>query len=502
MKDDTISQANPRIVKLCILSVLLLWASTANASTADLRSQWQDVSQSVSVSEMKLDVSMVLGGCIDGEIVYGQAIKGHVSTGSNSLRCYHFEGLAGDVITARLTRLDGNLDPFLELTGENGSLVSDDDGGGNRNSLIAQFRLPENGTYYLLASSYLGSTSGQFELKLEGSSNQQPGPNSLCSGTIVYGHSVSSQVPPGADCVFTFTGSPEEMIGVTIKRLAGTQGSHVDLVSPEGSLIAPLREQDSGLTKNYRLPQGGVYTIRVGAREYWGTLAFELVLWRMDACGGNVEFFEPVYAEISNMTPRCYYTFYSPGASYTMSTIWVQVVKTTGNLKPKFQVFGPDDVAVSGVTDYWQGRPSQGTYTIIALGEAGTTGRFELNVTSDYSPFRARLAIGCGQRIESGRVISYNLNLNGSRCVYTFEGKAGNTVTILLTGADDDLDPYLSLYCGDNKSPEAWDDDGAGERNSMIGGHRLMHSGTYRIVVSSYEGASKGRFYLSLWVVR
>ena len=134
----------------------------------------------------------VLGGC-GGSIAYDQPVRNFIEPG-NEL-CFEFRGAAGDVISASMTRLDGDLDPLLKLWGADGVLAMDDDSGGDRNSLIVSFTLPESGAYALLASGFDASSSGNFELLLTRAAAAQPTPMPTstpaaaapCGGAIAYG---------------------------------------------------------------------------------------------------------------------------------------------------------------------------------------------------------------------------------------------------------------------------------------------------------------------------
>ena len=421
-------------------------------------------------------------------ISYDQWLDGEVVRGAD--KCYSFEGTAGDKIAISMNRLDDDLDPFLQLVGPDGSLlVSDDDGGGDYNSLIVGYELPKSGTYTILAGSYEGLSSGGFELVLT---------HLLCGGSIAYGNEVFSQVPPRESCIYAFAGHGGEVVGIQLQREGGVLQPHVDVVAPDGSVVVSDDWDTGSLIDDYHLPTDGTYVIVVTAQDGQGTGAFSLTLWRKDACGGERDFDGTTtdHAEISFLTPRCYYTFYN----YMSGDISVRMTAQSGNLRPEFQVFGPDDVAVSGImTDRWSGSGQQGTYTIIALGEEGTAGRFELTI-SKPSSIRARLVTCGGRTLDSGRTISYEFRKAGLSCKYTFEGTAGDLVTVLMTRADDELDPYLWLYRGNRSSPEVEDDDGAGDYNSLIEQYRLPSSGVYRVVAGSYDDASAGKYYLSFWL--
>ncbi len=80
---------------------------------------------------------------------------------------YFFNGSAGSVISLRMNKLDSSLDSWLELYHPSGTLLTfNDDGGGNRNSLIA-YRLPVSGSYRVAARSYNRSSSGRYNISLQ-----------------------------------------------------------------------------------------------------------------------------------------------------------------------------------------------------------------------------------------------------------------------------------------------------------------------------------------------
>lgn len=105
-------------------------------------------------------------------ISYGEAVTGEI-TASDDVR-YTFEGAAGDVVTITMIATDGNLDPRLFLTTADdidafAALAENDDSGdpeiGEYNARIADFELPDDGTYMILASRFSGT--GTFMLALE-----------------------------------------------------------------------------------------------------------------------------------------------------------------------------------------------------------------------------------------------------------------------------------------------------------------------------------------------
>lgn len=102
-----------------------------------------------------------------------------------------------------------------------------------------------------------------------------------------------------------------------------------------------------------------------------------------------------------------------------------------------------------------------------------------------------------------GGWISYDVPVTetipyGGGCEYRFSGTMGQYVTVRLTkDYNASLDPYLELH-----DPagiiEAFDDDSGGNSNSLISRHRLMRSGTYKIIATSYQQSGGGSFTLTL----
>jgi len=89
-------------------------------------------------------------------IRYGSTVTGSVNNDQPSV-LYAFYGTQGDEITIAMNRGDGNLDPVVDLLGDNlQPLISDDDSGGGQNARIDRFVLGRTGIYYIRATRYAG----------------------------------------------------------------------------------------------------------------------------------------------------------------------------------------------------------------------------------------------------------------------------------------------------------------------------------------------------------
>ncbi len=102
---------------------------------------------------------------------YGTSVTGKIS-GDNEADLYAFYGRRGEVVSISMTRVDGNLDTYLELLNAAQEAVTrNDDTGDNQNSLIDKFAIPATGMYYIRARRYAGTdgnpnTAGSYVLVL------------------------------------------------------------------------------------------------------------------------------------------------------------------------------------------------------------------------------------------------------------------------------------------------------------------------------------------------
>jgi len=99
------------------------------------------------------------------DISFGEPVTGTIEVGGRSL--WIFKGMAGQVVTITMTGDDYGVDPYLTLLGPDGTvLVEDDDGGDGKNSMIRGFSLPETGVYAIIARGYSLNSAGVYRLTL------------------------------------------------------------------------------------------------------------------------------------------------------------------------------------------------------------------------------------------------------------------------------------------------------------------------------------------------
>jgi hypothetical protein len=103
---------------------------------------------------------------------YGDTVRGVIEGDTFELE-YTFEAQAGEVVDIQMTKISGNLDPFIIVRGADGAEIdsNDDDpqGGGSLDSYLHELSIPANGMYTIVATRFngeLGDSTGEFELAL------------------------------------------------------------------------------------------------------------------------------------------------------------------------------------------------------------------------------------------------------------------------------------------------------------------------------------------------
>lgn len=78
---------------------------------------------------------------------------------------------------------------------------------------------------------------------------------------------------------------------------------------------------------------------------------------------------------------------------------------------------------------------------------------------------------------------------------YTFEGKEGQQITVLLESSE--FDAYLALFNSDNELLQEHDDISQTNSNAEIM-ITLPKTGTYRVIVNAYDSKGRGKYLLKI----
>lgn len=143
--------------------------------------------------------------------------------------------------------------------------------------------------------------------------------------------------------------------------------------------------------------------------------------------------------------------------------------------------------------------PANGTYLLMANSyDAGQAGSYSLQAQATTS---SAVNPGGQQNFilqQEGFLDENALKLPADGSLYrvhTFEGRAGQSVTINL--ASQDFDTYLALVDPDEKVIGENDDISRSNPNSQVS-VILRRSGTYTVIVNAYDRQGRGRYFLTI----
>ncbi|MFW5748207.1 MAG: PPC domain-containing protein [Chloroflexota bacterium] len=206
----------------------------------------------------------------------GSQVEGEL-TENQFERFYRFEARQNDIITASMTRLTGNLDSVIVLA--NASLqelaVNDDLSNETQNARIANYVIPADGSYYLIATrfeSQAGRTVGRYRLEVtnEGNAFADVPPDVR---RIQYGTSTTGTIDPVTpEVLYAFWGEAGDTVRVTMDTSEGNLDPFVSILTSDGTTVL-VSDDDGGTNRNARidrfsLPSTGIYYIR--ASRYSG----------------------------------------------------------------------------------------------------------------------------------------------------------------------------------------------------------------------------------------
>ncbi|MBN1564177.1 MAG: PPC domain-containing protein [Anaerolineae bacterium] len=439
---------------------------------------------------------------------------------------YAFDGQAEDMIAITLARTEGDLDPVLLLTDEQGVIlaVSDDDGPG-MDARIAFTRLPITGRYFVIVTRFgqeHGSTAGDYTLLLE-----RIGAGMTEDAVLAYGESVLGRVTQDDPIQFYFLRAQRgDVINVTMGRISGDLDPRVDLVTTDGVVLIsndddPLAEGtlDAGIS-NYLVLDDDVYLIaatRFGdkAGDTEGNYVLSVSLTPPEALGASldmarlIDYGMSVTGEISDEVSARYFRFDASRGD----VVTITLNNESGNLDPTLKLFDAQQVELAQDENSGENRnariaaftiPRTGVYYLLATrayeAEGQTKGEFMLELNG-----RSGVVGGRALEIVYGAAVSGVIDDSRVAEEYVFFGQEGDVITIEMGRTTGNLDSLVTLYDSDRKQIAFDDDGGGGEKDSLIERFVLPRDDMYILVASRFEredGETSGAYMLSLVLVR
>jgi hypothetical protein len=440
------------------------------------------------------------------------SIEGNINDAFSSVR-YSFEANRDDSVTISMETTSGDLDPFLSLYDEDGTLVgrNDDAAGGNRNSLIA-LTLAQSGTYIIEATRFPeGRSTGTFRLTLAiaGTQSTQTPTDPLSAdptfpvpftrldyGDVVYANSLGGDAP---NRYFAIGGRQGDLVRVEVTP-RGTLMPQVRILNRNSEEISREAETSTGLIIGYTtLPETGWYLIEVSARSGVGT--FDLFVNRL--ASAVLQIGESV---TGTFTPEISTVSYIINARFgDQIAVAMFATEAQSGVQPQLVL---RDVEQEQIADPAVGErfsvlrvasiPRSGPYILeVSNRNPQARGGFSLRLTS-YPADIERLDI---------TPVSYNkdypaaVNNDTPQRYFRFSGKTGDLVTITMNRVTGSLDPYLILMDSDLNEIAANDDASINTLDARITQFRLPKDGDYYILASRADlanGTTAGEFNLAL----
>lgn len=483
-----------------------------------------------------MSLPLVVGAQGGGEINIGDTITGELTVSQPSVT-YRYQAQAGDALTLTLT--SDAFDAFLSVEDTNGfRLASDDDSGGGKNARIASLSLPNSGVYLVIVDSFNRASSGAYTLTVEGQRNEPPVPSA--AGTIENGQTVEGELTADALAAsYTFTGIGGQPVTITLT--SQDIDSFLTLKDAAGNTLATDDDGAGNLNSriaNFSLPADGTYTIVAssynGATPGHYSLSFEAgipglptgptptpiplspatptpppVIVVPPGTGTPITAGQPLTGSLS--ADAATGSFFYAGRAGEAVTItltsatfdaYLTLQDAAGN------VLTTDDDSAGNLNSRITGfvLPADGQYTIIASSFSGAAaGEFTVTVESGavimptQVPFPSPTPVpfngnGTGALV-FGEPVSGQLTASQPTATFTFDGEAGQIVSITLTS--NAFDTYLTLQDAAGNTLMT-DDDSAGNLNSRISGFTLPANGSYQAVVSSFSSGSTGDYVIIL----
>lgn len=364
------------------------------------------------------------------------AVLGEI-TNAQPYVTYSFEGVANELISVDMQALSDSLDTLVQIVDPNGAVVDINDDaalGGTTNSFVADTRLLSSGMYRIIATRYAkeaGGTVGQFQLTLTGPTGSAAAATSQLN------------LPQG-DVEVSLFWSTSADLQLLVRDPLGESVFDDNPAATTGGILQEVGNANcvaaSGAPVSYVYwPEG---FLRAGT--------YEVEVWYQDPCA---DFPAPVnftlQIEVDGVVIASQRQFPQPGQRY-VTNFTVQ----------------PSGFAVAG--------------------EAGFIDAGSATLSYEEEALNAPV-------IESGVPVRGTISPGNTFDVYQFDGVAGETVNLSLSGVTVVLDTNLYLI-GPSGSELATNDDGdpielgltGRTTDSRISGFTLPENGPYTVIATRY----------------
>ena len=386
-----------------------------------------------------------------GAPAYGDLRQGDEQLDSGEfVDTWTFQGRAGDRVSLSMT--SGDFDPYLLINGPGDFSDENDDGQDGDTSAALDLRLPADGTYRVMTTSYEPGESGRYTLDFQGGGGGGFGGSGSGSGR-----------GPGVGV----GGSIADRIGASARR------GQNNVLQPGATVREALERSDSRLSTGeyadgwrFRARRGQTYTLTLQSGDFDAYLVAR-------GPGGLSEDNDD-----------------DPGSRGSTDSAITFTAAADGEVQVSATTFEAGETGAYSLTLEEGGQ--------VYAEERGSNGRYGRGPEPDRSqpaPTGAPIRVGetrDGRLGQGARTLSSGEYVN----TFTLRGRRGQELDLRLSSGE--FDPYLQIEGPGGFS--AFNDDDADAQDSRDS--RLIVTlpadGTYEIAATSYEAGESGRYRLSV----
>lgn len=354
-----------------------------------------------SLSMERIGVSSASGSALR----YGDSVYNSI-TDSTPQVYYSFRAQRGDVITARMQRASGDLDPALMLVNSQSQIIADnDDSPGSLDAAINGFIIREDGVYVLIASRFgqaAGRSKGAFVLSLFSGADGGLGKTADLPLPILPGIPVTGEITNSSNTrYYSFEGKRDDVVTIRMNRTSGALDTFLALLDPTQREIVSDDDgsgEQNALISGFVLPRDGVYTIvatRYERAEGTTVGPYQLILESSGSVFANAE--QEATRMEYNTTVNGTITDAASGVLYAFigqrgDVVTVAMNRTSGNLDSRVLLLNANQDPLTSDDDGGGEQNSliqnytintTGLYYLLATRYTGTSG--DPNTTGGFS---------------------------------------------------------------------------------------------------------------------
>ncbi len=432
-----------------------------------------------------------------------------VITGKEAADYWSFAAKAGSVVQITGTRLSGDLRLDLALFGPSGYVASATAGPDGANFTLGPVRLPDEGSYVLVAARWLGAvgkTAGRYSVTL----SYPSGVSGSTGGFIpVYGQAVSGGITASdAADEWTFDGQAGDVVNVQMTRLDADLAPDLKLILPDGKtqVASGAPTEGQSLISRVVLSVSGRYKVIAG-RSGTTTGGYRLLVERVQTAiqasvnrAAGISYGEQRDGELTAEAPVQAWVFFGKAGD----RVAVEAAPQSGSaldpylyaLSPDGTVLATDDNGGGGVNARLSSvqLPIDGFYGVIVaespLHEADPhLGKFTLSLQ------RNQPGAAYQGRVTVGGAVDGALTEDQPIQEWTFEVTAARPVVVVVDSPSAMFDSVLSVVTADGRLLASSGPAKAGAASVDV---TLPGPGQYAILVTASSRGAQGRYRLSL----